>query len=336
MKYFFLILISLSLFLSKLPYYLLDPSLTTISGLSSGGYMAVQMHFAFSSIIKGASIFAGGPYFCAQSNALTATTACMSTPSLIPLQALILEAETLKNTFLIDNLTNLEGQKVFLFSGSADSIVHQGVMDNLAVMYGYFGVEIQKNFKIPAQHAFPTDGYGNLCGTLGEPYINNCNYNGAYETFKALYGDNIKTPVVSIKENLLEFDQSDYLEFGSSLNDKGYIYVPDSCQKKEKCGLHVVFHGCKQTLDDISLDFVTHTGYNDVAEANNFIILYPQAKRSDLLPINLEGCWDWWGYTDSLLTIGRYVTKEGVQMSAIAGMMKDLGLDGDLNWDNIK
>ena len=289
--------------------------------------MAVQMHIAFSSIIKGASIFAGGPYFCAQSNALIATTACMSTPSLIPLKTLILQAELLEKTFLIDNLRNLEGQKVFLFSGSADTVVDQGVMDNLAAMYEYFGAEILKIFQIPAQHAFPTDGYGNLCGTLGEPYINNCNYNGVFETFKALYGNNIKSPVDSKKENLFEFDQSDYLKFGSSLNDKGYIYVPDSCQKKGKCGLHVAFHGCKQTLDDISLEFVTHTGYNEVAEANNFIILYPQTKRSDLLPVNPEGCWDWWGYSDSLLTIGRYVTKQGAQMSAISEMMKDLGLN---------
>ncbi len=35
---------------------------TTVSGLSSGAYFAVQMHVAFSNSIKGAAIFAGGPY----------------------------------------------------------------------------------------------------------------------------------------------------------------------------------------------------------------------------------------------------------------------------------
>ena len=32
---------------------------TTTSGLSSGGYMAVQVHIAFSSIFNGSAIFAG-------------------------------------------------------------------------------------------------------------------------------------------------------------------------------------------------------------------------------------------------------------------------------------
>ena len=31
----------------------------TVSGVSSGGYMAVQMHVAFSSIINGSAVFAG-------------------------------------------------------------------------------------------------------------------------------------------------------------------------------------------------------------------------------------------------------------------------------------
>ncbi len=31
----------------------------TVSGLSSGGFMAVQVHIAFSSIVNGSAIFAG-------------------------------------------------------------------------------------------------------------------------------------------------------------------------------------------------------------------------------------------------------------------------------------
>lgn len=38
------------------PYKVSD---ITISGLSAGGFMAVQMHVAFSSIINGSAIFAG-------------------------------------------------------------------------------------------------------------------------------------------------------------------------------------------------------------------------------------------------------------------------------------
>ena len=39
---------------------------TSVSGLSSGGFMAVQFQIAFSSTVKGAGIVAGGPYFCAR------------------------------------------------------------------------------------------------------------------------------------------------------------------------------------------------------------------------------------------------------------------------------
>jgi len=38
----------------KLQAYNVDVSETSVSGLSSGGFFAVQMHVAFSSIMKGA------------------------------------------------------------------------------------------------------------------------------------------------------------------------------------------------------------------------------------------------------------------------------------------
>ncbi len=42
------------------PYKISD---TTVSGLSSGGYMAVQVHVAFSSFVNGSAIFAGVSIF---------------------------------------------------------------------------------------------------------------------------------------------------------------------------------------------------------------------------------------------------------------------------------
>jgi len=40
--------------------------------------------------------------------------------------------------------------------------------------------------------------------------------------------------------------------------------------------------------------FARHTGYNEVGELNNIIIIYPQATAIIDNPL---GCWDWWGYT---------------------------------------
>jgi len=62
---------------------------------------------------------------------------------------------------------------------------------------------------------------------------------------------------------------------GYSMQSNGYIYVPKACADGLKCKLHISFHGCSQTLDDVDEDYVTLTGLNEVAEANNIIVLYP-------------------------------------------------------------
>src|SRR5256885_13999079 len=38
----------------------------TVSGLSSGGFFAHQFHIAYSALVNGAGIIAGGPYSCAR------------------------------------------------------------------------------------------------------------------------------------------------------------------------------------------------------------------------------------------------------------------------------
>ena len=50
--------------LPTLPY--MDRTAVTVSGLSSGGFFAHQFHVAFSSLVKGAGVLAGGPYGCVE------------------------------------------------------------------------------------------------------------------------------------------------------------------------------------------------------------------------------------------------------------------------------
>ena len=45
----------------RLPAIAADLSQTSTSGISSGGYMAVQLHVAYSSLVRGAGVLAGGP-----------------------------------------------------------------------------------------------------------------------------------------------------------------------------------------------------------------------------------------------------------------------------------
>jgi len=42
---------------------------SSISGISSGAFMAVQFATAWSSLIKGVGVVAGGPYWCAKADA---------------------------------------------------------------------------------------------------------------------------------------------------------------------------------------------------------------------------------------------------------------------------
>ena len=54
---------------------------SSISGISSGAFMAVQFGTAWSSVIKGVGVVAGGPYDCDEadlSDALTGFTGPMS------------------------------------------------------------------------------------------------------------------------------------------------------------------------------------------------------------------------------------------------------------------
>src|ERR1700738_2309549 len=64
---------------------------SSISGISSGAFMAVQFGTAWSSVIKGVGVIAGGPFWCAKADAddlingytlpiMTATGPCMTGP----------------------------------------------------------------------------------------------------------------------------------------------------------------------------------------------------------------------------------------------------------------
>src|SRR5215472_14438769 len=53
---------------------------SSVSGLSSGAFMAVQFGTAWSSIIKGVGVISGGPFACAQNSLVGATGPCTEGP----------------------------------------------------------------------------------------------------------------------------------------------------------------------------------------------------------------------------------------------------------------
>eukprot|EP01130_Rhizamoeba_saxonica_P015391 TRINITY_DN6892_c0_g1_i1.p1 TRINITY_DN6892_c0_g1~~TRINITY_DN6892_c0_g1_i1.p1 ORF type:complete len:221 (-),score=23.48 TRINITY_DN6892_c0_g1_i1:413-1015(-) len=155
--------------------------MATVSGISSGGYMAVQLHIAYSSIFSGAGIIAGGPYFCANMNMFTAQSSCMKDPEFIVLDELYEATLAYESTFVIDSTKNLSNDRVWLFSGTEDDTVHQGVMKKLYSYYNNYISEknIHSVFNYSASHAFITNNWGNACNYKGSPFINNCDLDAA-------------------------------------------------------------------------------------------------------------------------------------------------------------
>jgi len=295
----------------------------TVSGISSGGFMAVQMHMAYSSVINGSAVFAGGPFYCAESNLMYAEFRCMDVtmgePNTVQLVSLTNTYATQKK---IDPVKNLKDDRVYIFSGKDDSVVDQAVVKSLESYYSYFVdvTNIVADYNVAAEHCLPTLDFGETCTRLSSPYIGKCAFDGAGNAFETLYGT-LKTAVTAKPANLMKFSQTGYFTGkATSIGDTGYIYVPTACADgKTTCRLHISFHGCEQTLDDIDNQYADKTGFNTWAEANNIIVLYPYAKKSMSMPSNPNGCWDWWAYTDK-----NYGTQDGVQMKFVRDMITDL------------
>ena len=150
----------------------------SVSGVSSGGFFAAQMLVAFSNDIKGAGLFASGPYFCTRGTIMT-TVDCMTTGISIYTDQLILAAKAYETLGLIDNMNNLAEARVFVYSGESDYIVWPGVVKKNEEFFRKLGSHMKSDYSINSVHCMPTDFYGNKCDHLGDPYINNCNYNGA-------------------------------------------------------------------------------------------------------------------------------------------------------------
>lgn len=315
-----LILFFLSLVNSQiLPKLNIDPNSITVSGISAGCFFAVQTHFAFSSIIKGIGCIAGGPYYCAQSNLNIALTQCMTEEDshFINIDYLEQIVRNTANFGYVDPVSNLENSKVWLYSGLNDTIVSQKVVIKNAQLYERFlnnPNQIKLILDRESEHAQITNDYGNSCNYLGEPFINNCNYDAAGEQLNYLYGN------LKLNSNLTgfiyNFSQGNYIFGGWNPNiglDKiGFIYIPNNCFN-QICKLHINFHGCEQTYKNIGLTYVVNSGYNKWADSNNIVILYPQSLSTELNP---RGCFDWWGYTG-----WNYASNIGIQMNFIKNII---------------
>lgn len=312
-----------------------DISQIGVSGLSSGAYMAGQFHIAHSNMVKGAGIVAGGPYGCAESvlgrlnpvwsvalaqnlnraiNGCTATSmALLGVPNIDRLEKRNRERADRNE---INPVSGLNGDRVYLFTGSADTTVAPSLVRDAAALYERLGVaksDIALVDTFKAGHGFITTDNGEACSASRSPFVNDCDYDQAGALMAHIHGA-LKKPTGDIGGRLLEFDQSAFS--GESMADTGAVFIPDTCTGQTGCRVHVAFHGCRQSRAEVGSAFVGGAGYNRWAAANRIIIVYPQAKRSAANP---KGCWDWWGYTGPA-----FLTRDASQITAVRAMLTKL------------
>jgi len=305
-----------------LPALKADTLAITASGVSSGAYMAVQLHVAHSATVKGVGVIAGGPYYCAQGSLFTAMYNCMQPGGWTPIPpTAVLKAHTdaLAAAKRIDAVSHLKGARAWLFSGRNDHTVSPPVVEALRAFYSAYGAHVAMVSDKPAGHGMVTEEAGQPCGVTAAPFIVDCDYDAAGVLLSFLLG---KLAPAKPAGQLGRFDQKLYAGGDAraiSMDDTGFVYVPQRCAS-ERCRVHVVFHGCRQGAAETGDAFVRNAGYNRWADANALIILYPQAiKRYSALVFNPRGCWDWWGYTGP-----DYATKNAPQIRAVKGMLERL------------
>lgn len=322
-----------------LPALGVDLSRSSVSGLSSGAYMAGQFQVAHSDIVIGAGLIAGGPYGCAESefsrlwpiwttaiphNLNLALNACMDDSLAIVGQpnvdTLARRTRSLADDQKIAAVDGIAMDRIFLFHASADETVARSVVMAAAEYYREMGVpEAALRFVRfdRGAHAFLTLDEGLDCGVSGPPFLNDCDYDQAGAIIRHLYPDAVK-PDGPPEGMFYVFDQARYIEGGDqhSMAGEGVAYIPPECRERAGCAVHVAFHGCQQNRAAIGDAFIRGSGFARWADANRLIVLFPQTKRS---AVNPEACWDWWGYTGL-----NYREHSAPQIAAIRAMLDRL------------
>lgn len=323
----------------RMPPLAADLSQTTVSGISSGAYMAGQFQLAHPDLVTGAAIIAGGPFGCAESalagivpgpgtvflNASRAVSGCMlnslSMWGVPNPDQLARQAISMSENGQIGSLDAIRRDRVYLFSGRRDRTVRPGIVRAAADFYRALGLpedQVKLVDTYDAGHAFITLDKGLDCAASSSPFVEDCDYDQAGSLLAFLYPAGLEQPSTTPAGRFVPFDQTPYTRDlkSHSLSDTAVLYVPDVCAKEPGCRVHVAFHGCVQNMDAVGDAFTRDTGFGRWADTNRLIVMFPQTAVSALNP---KGCWDWWGYTGR-----KYLTREAPQIVAVHRMLQAL------------
>jgi poly(3-hydroxybutyrate) depolymerase len=302
---------------APLPALDLDASRVAVAGLSSGAYMATQVHLALNRRIHGAALLSGGPYGCAEGVLQTALDLCMVPKSALPdAAALVARARERIDAGTLDPVSAFDGDRVWILHGAQDTTVAPAMAGVTRAVYAGLAPSMSMDLDAarPFGHVLPTVDRGIDCVAGGSPWIGRCGYDGAGAALQALFDAPTPADAAPAGAGTVHVvDQRPWFDPAADpvLADEGYLYVPPQCTRA-RCGLLVVFHGCQQSAAQIGRAFVDEGGFNRAADANAVVVLYPQT-RATWVPLNPKACWDWWGYTGPT-----YDTRDGAQIRFVA------------------
>src|SRR5687767_741263 len=234
-----------------LPQLNIVPGSLTVSGVSSGGYMATQYQVAYADEVAGAGIVAAGPWLCARGIVTRALRDCLAGetggPDVAPLVAALRASAALG---AVDDPSGLAADRIWIFHGAKDDVVGAAVADALLRFYKAFvPVErIRYETQVPAGHGFPTPAEGGDCGAGESPWILACGYDAAGEMLNHLYAG-LAAPSARVTGTLREFGQARYVGSDrlASMADTGFLFVPRDCAEGKQCRVHVAFQDRKST-----------------------------------------------------------------------------------------
>lgn len=295
--------------------YNLNLNNITAAGISSGGAMATQFHYAHSANVRYEAQMAGAPYYCSQDNLAIADNCLLGIFS-ENLPGLESEAVSFGNSGSIDPTSNLSGSKGYFYSGVLDAVVAKASVQNSEKELQHFGGTTIDNYNTWSGHGWISPNGLVACPLTVTPFINNCGIDPE-QTFLSYFYGTLKPKANNPSGSLIQFDQNTYTPGGvalaANLDNTGWVYVPKSCAAGAACNLVVVFTGCLASQIEIGTLLMTNGNVDNWADTNNMVVLYPQ------LSVGFGGCWDFYGYTGP-----NFAFKSGPQVQAVWNMVEAL------------
>ncbi len=298
----------------------LDRNAVTVSGLSSGGFFAHQFHVAYSKLVNGAGIIAGGPYGCVEnipnpywpwwpldrlSAALVACTHFSGErfyglrPSAPKAQDAIAFVQKARREADIDDPANLADDRVWIFRGTADNIVPNTTGRALHALYqalGIGGTRLHLEER-PANHGMPVATFPQQsrfpkrsCDEHKPPFVIECGFDAAEQLLAHLYAGSFDAGAEGRAPERTP---------GRVRPERNSWPAATRERKHERRRLRLCADAMsggsvpaarrvsrlRQNADSphedrIHDDFIRDAGYNSRAAANKLVILYPQATPS--------------------------------------------------------